>query len=196
MGRCITGVHYNFRSLRLLSYHRHSPVTCNVYVQFPLRSSKHTLEIKGFIPPAATINLQNASRLWPWLTIETSTTLVQPTVTSCLDYCRSPDGFPAPLSLWLHSLFLPPIDYSRHSMCADAHADQPCSALPLYYRLLLSRDGVFFQYLSVAHAQGLAHSWQPVNACWECDGLNESINKEREKESFVVVFSTIGGEKQ
>lgn len=131
-------------------------------MQFPLTNSKHSRRDEGFYsicshnkPSGYTLNLTMAHCLDLYL-------LLQPTVSSCLDYCKSLDGFPAALTLTAFSISFPCQLLQLH--CADSHAHQPCSAFSLNYGLLLGRDG-FLQYLSIACAQGLACSWHPANAC-------------------------------
>ena len=132
-------------------------------MQFPLTNSKHSRRDEGFY----SICSHN----------KPSGYILNLTMAHCLDlYCPAPAHchfMPRLLqeSRWLScssvTLTAFSISFPRQLLqlhCADSHAHQPCSAFSPIYGLLLGRDG-FLQYLSIACAQGLAHSWHPANAC-------------------------------
>lgn len=158
-------------------------------MQFPVTNSKHSLEIKRFIPSVATMNHKNTFRIWSRLTISTSTTLAQAMVILCLDYRDSPNGRPLPVSLWCHSLPVPLTDatLAAPSVPILPHTSPALSLGPLLLRSLQTmcsfQVGVrLLQHLSFAQAQGLAQSWYPVSKWLLNMLLNEWLNGQEWKE--------------
>lgn len=95
-----------------------------------------------------------------------------------LNYCKSLDSFPAPLSLWLQSLFLSICNFSSYTVPNPRTPAMLCF-LSESDGLLLGSDG-FLDYLSTACAQVLAQELAP-NKCLLNVWLNESINKTRKR---------------
>lgn len=111
-------------------------------MQFPVTNSKHSLEIKRFIPSVATMNHQNTFGIWSRLTVSTSTTLAQ--AMSHLMPRLSQQSKRAPscsVTLTPFSARSPHWGRSSRTFCANSPAHQPCS-VPGAFALELSPDHV------------------------------------------------------